>query len=328
MKKHLPTILTVVACILAAFCLMRVLDLEQQVNRMNSDLSGDINLLRDSVNGISGNIRDAIEQQANLLSSTAYEFSDPKDETRSVTLKYTVTPKQYHPEQTELTLVSDVGNHPMQYQDGSYTATFEVPLFGTTVIQSVLIEQDGVITTQRIDEYLAPREQFVPTVHANYSGSSTVTRKNGSDSAIKTYQGNVTIDIKQTPIETAIRSVEIWEWMDGEIFAKTELSLNKQEAWESSGLERPTEDADAVFPAHYSHSLKGYKLEIPYGSAYEMVVAVTEQSGRMHRIIVDRVEIDAAGDVQKSQVDWYNDSAYVYAPDGECIYEPEYERIG
>ena len=328
MKKNLTSILAVIVCILTAVCLVRMIRLENQLETMENNMNSEMRMLRDSVNAISGSVRDVIEEEASLISDTAYSYRDPQYEDRSVTVEYSITPKQYHPKQTILTLYTNHGSHPMVYQNGRYTAAFEIPLFDYTTIDSVQFEQDGVIRTQKLDDYLYPKEEYIPTVTANFGGSSSVSRKNGGDTAIKTFSGNVTVDIKQTPTETGIRSVVIEERLDGTLYSTTELSLNKEEAWEASGNTRPTEDIDALYPAHYSHVLENYKVEIPYGSSYAMVVIVTDEHGLIHRVTVDSETIDANGDVSKRREDWYNNYASIYTADGECLYQVEYDKVG
>ena len=328
MKKYLTSILAVIVCILTAVCLVRMIRLENQLETMENNMNSEMRMLRDSVNAISGSVRDVIEEEASLISDTAYSYRDPKYQDRSVTVEYSVIPKQYHPKQTALTLYTNHGSHAMIYKNGSYTAAFEIPLFAYTTVDSVQFEQDGMISTQNIDEYLYPKEEYIPTVTANFGGSSSVSRKNGGDTAIKTFRGNVTVDIKQTPVETTIRSVVLEERLDGNLLSTTELSLNKEEAWEASGNTRPTEDADALYPAHYSHVLDSYKVEIPYGSAYEMTVIVIDGNGLIHSVTVDSETIDANGDIGKRREDWYNNYASIYTADGECLYQIEYEKIG
>lgn len=67
MKKNWQSILTVIMAILLIVCLIQINSLTDRVNQLNTNFTSQINIVRDSINGISRSVNDSLEQQASIF---------------------------------------------------------------------------------------------------------------------------------------------------------------------------------------------------------------------------------------------------------------------
>ncbi|MBQ3077483.1 MAG: hypothetical protein IJC43_06475, partial [Clostridia bacterium] len=68
MKKHLPTLIALVACLMAAVSLIHVADLREQVCSLRHELDQQDSNLRNEFSSFRMSVNDRLEQQASLLS--------------------------------------------------------------------------------------------------------------------------------------------------------------------------------------------------------------------------------------------------------------------
>ena len=106
MKKHLPLILSAVACLLAAVCLWRIVLLEQAVEEQMHELrtldSSVVNL-----QSLPGQVQDALDRSASLLVDKNQSFGKLNTADYTVPMTVTVTPKEQTPGVTTATLVAN-----------------------------------------------------------------------------------------------------------------------------------------------------------------------------------------------------------------------------
>ncbi len=303
MKEKLPAIIAVISCILTVICLVQIADLNAQIKNLSSEVNTNLSNIRSDIVGISNTVADRMEQQSNLIADSLHAYAgDPDMDTLTVPFTYTVTPKEYDPQSTKASLTVGEKSYPMTLKNGSFTVTFDLPLFSSTVIDSVQLETNGVIQTQPIQAYFAPKDDFFPSVNASYSGHSSITPKN--DIATKVYSGNVTVDIKQS--EIAITSLVLYQSMSGETTAITELPL------------------DASGSVEYA--MNNTAIRIPYGEDLELYVEATDRYGLRYRSYIDRESIGTDGTPQKTEEFWVH-SCQIYSADGEFLYGPKYTEV-
>ncbi len=342
MKKYIPTILTGAACALLAATLVQNMQLKEEVQQLNNNLSNRITNVESSINRITYNIQNTLEEGAALLLSDEWYFENADIEAGTVTAVLEVVPKEYHPEKTKATIICGDQEYPMTLQNGVYQTKVDVSLFKETYVSSVAFEEDGVIRRESLNWGLTPRYEFLPVVHAHFSGGSSGSHKDG----IYTLQfdGDIRLNIDHTIGEDEIQSITVVEMLDNEITSRTEISM--EEFWEQNdgnGLESIREAAGQpatpvadyapldVYSkervnSSYRVELDRKKVSIPYGSTYAMYVEVTDGYDLIHRSWVERIQILENGNRADNDHWWNGSEASVFNADGEplVVYDEQF----
>ena len=138
MKKHLPLILSAVACLLAAVCLWRIVLLEQAVEEQISELRTLDSSVVD-LQSLPGQVQDALDRSASLLVDKNQSFGKLNTADYTVPMTVTVTPKEQTPSVTTATLVGNGTSYPMEAQkDGSFSVVIPCPLLQTVSLDRVI----------------------------------------------------------------------------------------------------------------------------------------------------------------------------------------------
>ncbi len=306
MKEKLPTLIAVLSCILTVVCLIQIADLKNELQILRSDVGSNFSTIHSDVVGISNTVRTSLDEQTNLISNTAFSYAgEPDMDALTVPFTYSVTAKTYDPQNTKATLYVENKAYPMTLKNGAYTATFDLPVFSSTIIDSVKFETDGVISTQNIDSYHVPKQDLFPELVASYSGKSSITHNNGFGR--KTYSGNVSIEAKMTD-DASFASVNLVGVLDGKIIREEHISY------------------DAQMQELIMYDMKGQSVDIPFGSTYELYVEATDRHGLRYRSYIDREKLDASGTPDKTMEFMYH-SCQIYSADGEFLYGPRLQKI-
>ena len=117
MKKHLPLILSAVACLLAAVCLWRIVLLEQAVEEQISELRTLDSSVVD-LQSLPGQVQDALDRSASLLVDKNQSFGKLNTADYTVPMTVTVTPKEQTPGVTTATLVGNGTSYPNGSPEG------------------------------------------------------------------------------------------------------------------------------------------------------------------------------------------------------------------
>lgn len=182
MKKNLHLILSAAACVLAVVSLTLLIFMRQQMIHQSyqiSSIENDISRLNDHVRAsmdvVSSQVRDSLEQQASILAS--YEIVPGKMDPQSLTIPftYTVTPKEVTPGVTTAELICEDNSYPMTLrEDGSFTAQIQVPLFSTLSTQRVVFTENGTSRTETISSPVTSYSQWILVPYANLTGTMPV----------------------------------------------------------------------------------------------------------------------------------------------------------
>ncbi len=334
MKKYIPTILTGAACVLLAATVVQNMQLKSEIEQLNNNLSNRIANVESSVNRITYNIQNTLEEGAALLLSDEWYFEEADIEAGTVTAVLEVTPKEYHPEKTKATIICGNREYPMTLQNGVYQVKVDVSLFQETYVSSVAFEEDGVIRRESLNWGLTPRYEFLPVVYGRFSGGWTGSPRDGVYTI--QYDGKLDIDIDHTIGEDAIRSITVVEMVNEEVTQQTEIPMEefwadndgndlayiRDESGQTIALEPVGSEvySGERVTSSYDFDMNQKKVSFPYGSTYAMYVEVEDGNGLLHRVWVRREKIDETGKPAEDDHWWWDGSeASIFSADGEPL---------
>ena len=320
MKKHIPSILAALALILVVVCLAEIGSLKNQLNNAQNNLSMQIAGVRSSVDNIQFNVKNTINEQANLLESSEWSFGEADIAARTVTLHCAVTPKTYRPEETAVALIGDGREVPMTLNQGAYTATLEIPLFGESVFDKVQMSDGGEVRSETLDWRIMPQFEFLPQVNASFFGGGSGSARDGKFYLKR--EGQIDVHLYQQGSGFAVASMAMVESIDGVESARTDMPLNTTPSpGVSDGRPSP---ATRLYPEGESETdfyyVHNKTIEIPFGSAYEMYVEVVDNHGFRHRVMLDVAAVDANGHPTDDMNYWHGEDAGIYDADGRALW--------
>ncbi|MBS6396994.1 MAG: hypothetical protein KH452_07570 [Clostridiales bacterium] len=320
MKKHLPNVLTAVCCVLLIISLFQNASLKQELQNLQSDTAWSISSVQTSVDSLYADIDTLLQEQASLLSDSSWTFPDSTDlQDGTAFVLCSVSPKEYRPEKTSAALICNGTEYPMVLQNGTYSAELPLPLFQESWISAVRFTEEDTIRTEKLDWYLSPRYEYLPTVFANYQGSISWNPENGITT--KTYNGELTIEVDSTDENTsAVQSITLVECINGEEAVTTDIPLNTV----------PVHSDEDTIPLHEESEIPStfyYTLdkstEIPFDSTYDAYIEVVDHYNFHHRAWIARDRIDAEGEPADSDMEWWTGmEADIYNENGTALYLP------
>lgn len=339
MKKNISTIISLVSCALVILCLVRINELDREINSLRTNQNSQFSMVNNNISGIYSNVQSMLEEESKQISSCDWEYGKMQADTRTVEVILSVTPKAYT---TDVTVVSvDYGKNTREltYTGSGYRTVIEIPLFETTEISQLRTEDNGTIRTQKLNLTFCPFSDFLMTVNGGLSGSARGTADGGE--YVWTADFSANIDIYQYG-EYEIRSVEIAEVLDGKEIGRLPVDISEEAQAEyykaiaeASGDAVPenTVNAGGTSASIYegsSHFLyylnKAYR--IPAGSMLELYVDVTDGSGLRYRALLGAAAADSAGNADETREEQMQDyilngNVMIYDQDGTVLYNAD-----
>lgn len=340
MKKNLSTIIAVAACVLLAFNSIKVIRLQEDLERLRSSMNNEIYTVNQNISSIYGDVQEMLEEEANQLAVSEWEYGDIHINSRSAEIICTVVPKVYTPEVTQAAIVCNGQEYALDYIDKQYTATIELPLFDRNEVSMVKLSDNGTIRTQKLDWIIEPRYEVLLLSYAGLGGSAT--SKLGKDEYIWLTEYAVTINIERKgPFQ--VQSVELVEVLDGKEINRIPVDLSRegQEAYAEALLKtgkavpevvsRGNEVTDMGFngSANFVYFLdKDY--HIPNGSMLELYVDVVDGNGLRYRSFVECMAVTKEGQLdelrmEEKQMYAFTEAIMIFDESGNVIYEMDPE---
>lgn len=336
MKKNAPTIVSIICCVLLVISLFQISSLRQEVSSLRSRLSNEIDRVNNSVSGIYTEVRSMLEEEANQLSVSEWEYSSIDVDKRTAEVLCTIVPKEYTPDSTEAALVVNGEEAPMTYGDGQYTASIALPLFEESRIEQVLFNDGGTIRTQSLDWHIAPRYEALPSSYAGMSGSTKGTP--GQNAFTWDVDYSVHIDVQQKG-GFSIQSIELVEMLDGKEVGR--LPVDISEAGQHAYIEAAAKAGEAIpenatsSHAHYDGSASFlYYLDktyqIPNGSELIIYADVVDGNGLRYRSFAEGMAIGTNGEPDDERTDHlkmfsFAEPIWIFDENGDVIYTIEEE---
>lgn len=328
MKKHITLIVAVISCLLCAVCLYRISELNNEIKNLQGSYNNGMNDISRSISRIYSNIDAKLEEQANLIASTETEYGELNIENKTVSLKYSIVPKEYSPETTAFVVCNDV-EYPMTLENGKFTAEITLPLFEESKITAVKLINDGVIQTQADTSYYTPKGEFLPSLYTNYYGSSRIEKK--GENYIQKYDGQFEIEFNCDTSFTQVETIYLIEAIDGEVISKTEIPKNTT-AFQINTQNGHASTATVVYPDNQETTTYYFLIEnepvIPRGSTYELYVEVVDNHKLHHVRLADKVITHDDGASPDFDELYRHVEALIYDEDGNLLYAPDGEEYG
>ena len=322
MKKHIPTAIAIVACILVVTSLFQISELKRQLRNTEDNMVNQLLRLDNSIGNIYSNIDSMLNEQAKLIASSNWDFGDIDIDAKLVSLRCTVSPKEYRPDTTLAVLICNNTEYPMTLKNGEYVVDLSIPLIRESHVSHVQLIDDGTVRTEELDWYLSPRDSFLPEVNAHFQGGGTGSPKDG---IFKLKQsGDIAVNVYHKDNSSYIQSITMYEYMDGKEIAKREIPLNTVPTPTKTGMPTP-EPATRVYPDGEAPSDFFYYIDneysIPYGSMLEVYVEVVDNNGLRYRVLVIYYNIDANGNPVEDADMWRGMTCDIYDKNGNVLWE-------
>ena len=67
MKKNLSAVIAGIACVLLAFNSIKIIRLQEEIDRLRADMNDEIHMVSRNMDGIYGEVQDMLEEEADQL---------------------------------------------------------------------------------------------------------------------------------------------------------------------------------------------------------------------------------------------------------------------
>lgn len=320
MKKNILPILTIVSCILTAFCLVQILDLKNQLVNTENNLNNQISYMENSVYDMSRNVNEKLEKEASLLAESHWRYGKLNPDTREVMLECVVTPKEYHPGNTTASIICNDVEYEMLLENGEYIAYVSIPLVEESSVTKVQLKEGDTVRAEALEWYISPRQEFLPEVYANYEGSTKNQVKEKSLSW--TFDGELCIQVDHKGGMDTIEEAYLVEIFDGKETKRTKIPLKtealKKDRYDHAEVEGYPEKFGTEF---FYHSLEK-TFKVPFGSTLGLYVDVVDEYGLHYRAPFEGVQVDQKGGTESINDLYWGGEASIYDKDGNLLYSP------
>lgn len=226
MKKILSPLLSFVACVLCVVCLVQIDGLKKQLAALDGTMGSVSIQMQNLSNGLYADIHSALEEQQSNILSYDMSYSSPDLKTKTVPVTYSVTPKTYDPQKTEVTFFLDGKQYPASLKDEQFEAEFSVPLFPDktdTLPLSVAFSTDGVRQMEQLDPIWISPSEVLGSVSPFFDGKMSVDK----DQTAVLWTGTVTLSV-DVPVtmapNTFVQKIECLTIEDEEVVSRKEIA--------------------------------------------------------------------------------------------------------
>ena len=163
--------------ILLAFSLYKIATLSDEIDHLksrNSNLTGDIQVLREEINSIYDNVDKQLKKQASLISGVDFSIGNPSADMKTVELSLMVVPKSIS-DDMQVSVTVDGNTALLERNGNGFTGTIDVGLFVDYNQWPLLsIVSAGETKTEYLENvdisYMFSRH--LPSLYADMSGGS------------------------------------------------------------------------------------------------------------------------------------------------------------
>ena len=334
MKKNAPWIAAAAMCVMLAVCLVQIFSLKAQIQSLERQMHAEMSRVNSNIDNIYYNVRSALEEQADLLAASEWEYGEVNIPDRTVQVQISITPKEFSPSVTQAALVCDGREFPMTYGEGTYTALLDVPFFGENIISQVLLNDGGTIRTQPMSWSISPRYEVLLWTDACFSGTCGGTLE---EDGFFQYCCDGVLEVNVAGERSfQIQSMDLVEVLDGKEVGRFpivpgEIDQNVygeevDQTWSVSMDASPEGATVAVDGGEhvYTSCRVCHTYSIPKGSAQELYVDIVDGYGLRYRILANQVRITEAGNMNHDQADeGLGEIVAIYDENGAVLYDYE-----
>ncbi len=324
MKRFLPYLekyaSTILLTVLLVAALVQLAEVKGELNQLQGDMNVRLSDMRNEVAGISYTVAREMEEANSLIVAEHYELTGVDIDARTATLSCSLTPKKYQPGVTVWSVMHDGSPVEMRENNGVYTAELTVPLFASTEIEAAQTEENGVISTEKLDWYVRPRDTYIPyvTVQKNGTRSGGSTNANGEITSPIMYNWELTFHIKAGESDAKIKTITLVKAVGGEVTERTDIPLNVERKSQSPNQAYSVPESGVEGATTFYHYLNE-SMEIAESGTYELYVEITDSLGLCYRKLLDRWV-----DGENEDDFGYNTDSDIYDANGNLLYEGMY----
>ena len=324
MKKHLSTIVAVLALSIAVVSQFRISNLQSEIQQLENHVNNSISMLQSNQSAAITHMQDLMEKEASILTHTAFSLDKMNLANKTFVLSGNVTPKEHQPGVTEAFLTVNGTAYPMQLANGIYTIQVDLPLFEEVRVGKVAFHEGDMIRTEILEEQWSPRYQLLPQVRCRLDGSGRGSAANG----VYTWhrEGEVRISVEGKGQVIDVRSVTLVEELDGVEVGRTEIPLTRTE----SSREKSAVPEQALHPTsgmqvngtETFYYLINREFNIPFGSTLELLVEVVDGNGLCYRTVLEHQAVSESGKYVNDDL-WGRRDLFeqIIDVDGNILYE-------
>jgi len=324
MKKHLSTIVTVLALVIAVVSQFRISTLQSEIQQLENHLNNSISMLQSNQRAALSRMQELMEQEASILTQTNFSLGEMDLAHKTFVLSGSVTPKEHQPGVTEAFLTVNGKAYPMQLTNGVYTLQLDQPLFEEVRVDKVEFQEGDVIRTETLNEQWMPRYRFLPEVSGRLSGSGRGSAANG----VYTWhrEGEVRINVEGKGQAIDVRSVTLIEELDGVEVGRTDISLTSTESNRRKNAKEepappPTSGIQVDGTESFYHMIDR-EFNIPFGSTLELVAEVVDGNGLRYRTVLEYWAVNEKGEpVDDDYIGLRDLFEQILDADGNVLYE-------
>lgn len=296
MKKHLSTIVTVLALAIAVISQFRISNLQGEIRQMENRLNSSISNVQSNQSNAIAYMQQLMEKEASILTHTDFSLGELDLANKTFVFSGSVTPKEHQPGVTEAFLTVNSKAYPMQLANGVYTIQLDLPLFEEARVDKVEFHEGDVIRTETLDKQWSPRYELLPQINGRLSGSGRGSAANGVYTWHREGEIRVSVEGKGQTID--VRSVAILEVLDGVEVGRTEIPLTstKSNRNEEPAPEPVPESGFTVRGSETFYHEIDRDFNIPYGSTLELVVEVVDGNGLRYRTVLEHWSVNEKGE--------------------------------
>lgn len=324
MKKHLSTIVTVLALAIAVVSQFRISNLQSEMQRMENRLNNSISTMQSNQSNAISYMKQLMEQEASILTHTDFSPGEMDLADKTFVLSGSVTPKEYQPGVTEAFLTVNGKAYPMQLTNGVYALQLDLPLFEEARVDKVEFHEGDVIRTETLDEQWTPRYRFLPQVSGRLSGSGRGSAANG----VYTWhrEGEVRINVEGKGPVIDVRSVTLIEELDGVEVGRTDISLTSTESNRRKNAKEepapPPISGIQVDGTESFYHMIDREFNIPFGSTLELLAEVVDGNGLRYRTVLEYWAVNEKGEpVDDDYIGLRDLFEQILDADGNVLYE-------
>ncbi len=291
LRKHLPTLLLAALCVLMLLSFLRIGDLENQVRRLDHELSNMDSNLRNEMSRLVYDVDQTLEREASLLSDAVYEVGALDVGTLTVPVTVRITPKEQRPA-TSLSLEWAGECISLTREGVGYTAVLPLPVDGTLERPSAVITEGETRYVETLDWYIVPMDYVriyadVRIHQTQYEPSYKIT-------------GPVEVSVDKYESEN-VSAVELVTLLNGTEQRRDSVPCDVADAWQWHGSWTPED----------------FEFDIDRGDKLEIYLEVTT-GGLIWRYAAEIVSRDDDGRIQEADI-YRGEPLSVATTDGRVI---------
>lgn len=294
------TSIIVLMAVLLAFSLYKIATLSDEIDHLksrNTNLTGDIQILREEINSIYDNVDKLLKKQASLISGVDFSIGNPSEDMKTVELSLTVVPKLIS-DDMQVSVTVDGITAPLERNGNEFKGMIDVGLF-VDYNQWPLLSiktADGTKTEYLEDvdvSYMFSRH--LPSLYADMSGGSG-----------KFSDGTLSVDLGFT-VETKPAS-------QNAPITFTSFTLIEEVNGKEISRQDITEEVRKSGESYNTQYVKNFK--VTYGDKLKVYVIAEDSLGYIHKTLAHYWLEREDG----SQAETMFGGEMIYDKDGNLLY--------